>query len=355
MKARRKRYLPGPPGVPPAQLSQLFQALARAAAAAALGSTAACSQLQGDGEVGQAVPRGAAGGISSALAEGWTQFSCGESGTLALGPLMPTRDLDYLGLYDQVNNEFVGNSAFEVATHGSRCATAAAPGDCQTMLAELTAPTPNCTLGTACPSFAVETTGDDAARIFDPAELPALLGTIDTPGEAVAVAHLSGQKLQCGDTIFDTLGTAMRASDAGFELRTDWHDCGVGVFPHTVEVDAEGNVEVLEDRQTDVSNCTVGRRPPGLRAALPRLGHSRLGTFFASAAHLEAASVHSFERLARELKGAGAPRALIAEASVAALDEVRHARVVTALARRFGGQPAPVELDTTPRCARREC
>jgi hypothetical protein len=90
--------------------------------------------------------------------------------------------------------------------------------------------------------------------------------------------------------------------------------------------------------------CMEGRRPEGLSPprATRTLRRARpVGRYFAQAAHLEAASVHAFERLARELAAHRAPRALKDAARRAARDEVRHARVMTALAEREGaGVPA---------------
>jgi hypothetical protein len=60
----------------------------------------------------------------------------------------------------------------------------------------------------------------------------------------------------------------------------------------------------------------------------------------ARAAELEAASVVSFMALKAELEAHGGPRALVERVVEAARDEVRHARVVAALARRFGGKPS---------------
>lgn len=62
-----------------------------------------------------------------------------------------------------------------------------------------------------------------------------------------------------------------------------------------------------------------------------------LVSWLSAAASLEAASVAAFERLERELITYDAPRVLIREASRAARDEVRHARVMASLARRHGG------------------
>jgi hypothetical protein len=73
-----------------------------------------------------------------------------------------------------------------------------------------------------------------------------------------------------------------------------------------------------------------------------------LGDFLAQVAHLEAASVHAFERLARELFAHGAPQALVRDALRAAGDEVRHAQVMGELARLHGGELASVEVAKLP-------
>jgi hypothetical protein len=86
--------------------------------------------------------------------------------------------------------------------------------------------------------------------------------------------------------------------------------------------------------------CT-GRRPAGLEPARAA-ARDVLGAHFAEAAHLEAASVLAFERLAAELSGFGAPAELIARARRSARDEARHARAMTALAARHGATPPAV-------------
>ena len=73
---------------------------------------------------------------------------------------------------------------------------------------------------------------------------------------------------------------------------------------------------------------------------------SALGRHFAQAAHLEAAAVDAFRILREELRAHGAPAELIDAASRAERDEVRHARMTAALARRHGTpvrarKPAP--------------
>jgi hypothetical protein len=81
-----------------------------------------------------------------------------------------------------------------------------------------------------------------------------------------------------------------------------------------------------------------GRRPAGYRP--PRLGRrGAVADYFARMADLERASVMAFVRLREELRAHGASGSLVREASRAALDEVRHARVVARLARRYGAAP----------------
>jgi rubrerythrin len=80
-----------------------------------------------------------------------------------------------------------------------------------------------------------------------------------------------------------------------------------------------------------------GRRP---------IGHVELegdaggvGDYLARCAHLEEAAVIAFETLGGRLEGWGAPDALVRRCRVAAADERRHARLVTALARARGAEP----------------
>ena len=80
-----------------------------------------------------------------------------------------------------------------------------------------------------------------------------------------------------------------------------------------------------------------GRRPHGLRNHRAR-GSTALGAYLAQAAHLEAASVHAFDHLRADLARLGAPRALIDAMDCAKADEARHAKIVSRVARRFGGQ-----------------
>jgi hypothetical protein len=95
----------------------------------------------------------------------------------------------------------------------------------------------------------------------------------------------------------------------------------------------------------------AGRRPEGLRDASPARHGSPVGGALAEAARLEAASVHAFRRLGAELSAMRAPRPLRDAAARSMRDEVRHARVMSRLARRHGGVPARATVEQ-PRRAR---
>jgi hypothetical protein len=84
--------------------------------------------------------------------------------------------------------------------------------------------------------------------------------------------------------------------------------------------------------------CGTGRRPAGLRSPRPARARHPVARFLARSAHLEAASVHAFDHLARELDAHGAPPRLRSLARRCARDEVRHARTIGALAERAGAR-----------------
>jgi hypothetical protein len=99
-----------------------------------------------------------------------------------------------------------------------------------------------------------------------------------------------------------------------------------------ISIPAGGAATILCDRQC----TTAGRRPRGLLRPHRTTSRGPVGEWLAFSAHLEAASIPAFERLATDLAQLGAPRALIGRACSAARDEARHARVMTRLARQRG-------------------
>ncbi|MES1165738.1 MAG: ferritin-like domain-containing protein, partial [Verrucomicrobiota bacterium] len=102
--------------------------------------------------------------------------------------------------------------------------------------------------------------------------------------------------------------------------------------------DRDGFVQVHVGTTT---YCPGGRRPEGLILASSEedRGGSSVGHWFARLAEMEEASVPAFTRLGAELTAHGAPPALITAAAGAVRDEIRHTRVATALARRYGARP----------------
>jgi hypothetical protein len=96
-------------------------------------------------------------------------------------------------------------------------------------------------------------------------------------------------------------------------------------------------------------HCAVGggRRPRGLCSATGA-PTGTTGAYFASMAHLEAASVRAFRDLARWLDAFGAPPRLARAARRAARDERRHARAAARIARRFGSTPPRVRVRRLP-------
>lgn len=103
----------------------------------------------------------------------------------------------------------------------------------------------------------------------------------------------------------------------------------------------DGSVVPDADTIVECATCPngVGRRPRGLRKARQNKALSRVGAYFANAAHLEEASVHAFRILRRELAAHAAPNDLLQGAARAEADEIRHTRATTRLARANGTTP----------------
>ncbi len=97
------------------------------------------------------------------------------------------------------------------------------------------------------------------------------------------------------------------------------------------------------------AGCPIeGRRPAGLAEPDPIAARSAAGAWLARATWLEAASIHAFVQLARELEQHAAPRALVRWALLSVQDEVRHTRTMSRLAARHGAFP-PVPEVAPPR------
>jgi hypothetical protein len=128
------------------------------------------------------------------------------------------------------------------------------------------------------------------------------------------------------------------APDTDPDSGSYWTECRI-VDVRPTEVVVETTVV------TPPGGC--GRRPGGLTDCAAR-ARSAAGAYLAACAHLEAASVHAFARLARDLAAHRAPRRLIAAALRAADDEVAHAAAVGRLAARHGARVPAVEVAPAP-------
>jgi hypothetical protein len=92
-----------------------------------------------------------------------------------------------------------------------------------------------------------------------------------------------------------------------------------------------------------------GRLPEGAVACGAREpGSQALPHHLAAMAELEAASIPAFDRLARELAAYGAPAKLVRRAYAAMRDEIRHERVMRALAIQHGVAPRAIAVTELP-------
>ncbi|MBS2026439.1 MAG: ferritin-like domain-containing protein [Deltaproteobacteria bacterium] len=109
---------------------------------------------------------------------------------------------------------------------------------------------------------------------------------------------------------------------------------------------SDGNFDLtcFYDNTPGVGCLGTGRRPRGL--VTPRRARARceVGALLARVAHLEAASVPAFARLAEELTRFGAPKGLVERAQAARRDEIRHAAQMGRLARGHGASLAGVRV-----------
>ncbi|NUO48389.1 MAG: ferritin-like domain-containing protein [Polyangiaceae bacterium] len=92
---------------------------------------------------------------------------------------------------------------------------------------------------------------------------------------------------------------------------------------------------------TFIPDCSSGRRPHRLVAPRSKR-RATAASYFARAAHLEAASVIAFVDLARELALHGGAEDLVRASIRSAVEEARHARLMTRLALAAGVRPEPV-------------
>jgi hypothetical protein len=304
----------------------------------------------------------AGAGAGGAPADDWRRVTCDmQLVDLFATPIMPAQPVEYAAAYLSLRSVLwadgmrVPASVRAVGEIGSPCSGAGDDSDsCRQMLSALAAADRPCADLGACKPFIVTSEGSAARRIDSEPDLLAWLGSIDTPAEAVIVATWKGLTPSCemyqGNPYYTGRGTLVLVQPDGYLVRSEWQACDAPELRETVKVAPDGSTSDLEQLQIAPKNCTSGRRPPGLQpmAVGASASLSELGRFLAQAATLEAASIHAFQQLTRELLQRGAPAELIAWAARSALEELRHTQLMAAEALRFGATPCPPRIATLP-------
>lgn len=265
--------------------------------------------------------------------------------------------VDYLsirrrnGLYDTADagNDWTVTQFQVLSETGTRCATAQAQSACLDVVAHHPANFVRTTCIQVCTEFSVVTTkGDVVQRWAGTSELKQLLGSIDTVDEALLLVSAEGYDLHCGDA----LASSARQVAGGYEVYATkiTKDCAPIIQTrYHLRVSTAGEISVLGSINLSVNpNACAGRKPAGLVSQSRDLGRSKLGDYLARMAHLEAASVVAFERMACELNAHGAPLELVDLAIAARGDEVRHAQLMGIMARGHGGDPVKPAVESLP-------
>ncbi len=263
---------------------------------------------------------------------GFDESLCDGKGSVVLArELSPREPVDYVALRRswETDHTIVDES-------GSACAGGSA--QCEQMLAgEVDG---GLIVGQDGSSLNVVTTTGDSVTVFTTvSEVREFLGDIDTPSEAALLAVLSGFRLDCE-------GPNLVVAEDGFLIYGETGTtCGSDVVGHRLAIGSDGRID---DRESSVveegdPNCAIGRIPCGLRSFEKQVSRS-IGGFYARVAHLEAAAVHAFAQLARELAHHGAPEDLQRRARRSRRDEQRHALMTAAVAARYGARPQRPEV-----------
>ncbi len=259
------------------------------------------------------------------------------AGTL-LDKLVPQREVDTIILRTSFRPAPNDGPGQDVAQIGESCATAGDAPDCLSKLASMSPEGSGwgyCGMG--CSDSGLVTTRGQRVDLYDsPAEIATFLGDIDAPAEALLLAIANDYSPVCDSPVQDGDSWTLTAS-----ILTS--DCPMTHEIRLITVDGNGTIAVLETLETTNSNICAGRRPDGMVAA-DWVCEDAVAEHLAMLAHLEAAAVIAFERLAVDLEHLDAPASLIIRARAAALDEVDHAQRMGAMAREHGVVVPVVEV-----------
>jgi hypothetical protein len=268
-----------------------------------------------------------------------------------LDDLEPVEPVAYVVLREASIPESGEPSVIELDAHGEMCGDATEVLACMDAFAELPVEAENDMMRGGLDGHSIHRTvaftrGDAVAALTSKEALLGFLGEIDTAHDAWLIALGEWHELIC-----DGRNNAAEVDD-GWILFTRSGGCIDDVHEHVLHVSHDGELEIIESERVgpgDPSCGAIGRLPAGLlrsRAA----GGGAMGRFFAEVAQLEAASVHAFGQLSRELAVHHAPTEFVRDAVRSRREEIRHARVTGSLARRYGSRPvAPRVRAIAPR------
>lgn len=229
---------------------------------------------------------------------------------------------------------------------GTKCATAQG-GACAEQLAHHPAQFVPSSCLQLCNELSVVTTrGNEVRRWVGEAELKALLGPVDSADDALLLVNNADYFFQC-DRAEQSSWRAVPEGYEVFALRTTKSCMPIETTRFRLRVSTSGEISVLDSVVVASQGGCAGRKPAGLLSSGRELGRSKFGDYLANMAHLEAASVISFERLARELAAFAAPQRLIDAALASRADEVRHAEIMGRLALGHRGELVEPEVAAT--------
>ncbi|AKJ01957.1 hypothetical protein ATI61_103676 [Archangium gephyra] len=291
-------------------------------------------------------------GCGGADLTGYSAPAC-ENGSLAMSGLSPSSPTDFMELRSIGTSPGGGYFAeARLTSSGTACATASDKAACESALSNLSSRSGFRTFCfDLCNAYYVATTrGDEVTAHTTLEALKGFLGPIDTAQEAVLLAFASYYDVSCGDLAQGGVRTNAKGGFNVIGTRGDTCGANAALTQFVLEVSASGEVREVSSHilQRGDPNCVIGRRPVGLRASDGVACVDALGRHFASAAHLEAASIKAFLRLREELALHGADVALQDAALASALDEVMHTDVSMRLAHRFGATPGRPEVAESP-------
>ncbi len=263
--------------------------------------------------------------------------------------LKPASAVDYVAL-ELVSQVATSSAGKVIDSDGTACKTATKPSVCQALVADAGTglqTTESCGGPPyLCQHFLLSTAGDTMNTWLPGPGYLEFLGAIDTPAEAILVVASNtygGYWVECQQP-------TVRAVSDGYEVVALQlvGDCALVVEDRVLfHVGHDGTVTELRRNVASVSTGCTGRRTPGL-VSRPEPATNELGDFFARIALLEAASVDAFRHLRAEIGAHGASDELLTAVDRAMDDEVRHADVTGALARRFGAEPVPARVEALP-------